>query len=75
MKRKESFGPPPVDAIYPEGGEPLYEEEGSGVRLTAADYAARHGFENTKDVEKAYQEAINGRRTAEPDDSTPGTGI
>lgn len=37
----------PVNIIYPEGGEPLYEDL-AGLRWTAQDYAARHGFESTK---------------------------
>lgn len=38
----------PVSVIYPEGGEPLYELPGSGLRMTAQDFAAAYGYENTK---------------------------
>jgi hypothetical protein len=76
MKRKKSANPPPVGAIFPEGGEPLYEEAGTGLRLTASDYAVKHGFENVKDVEKAYQEAMmHDRRTTESDNDQIGDGI
>ena len=74
IKRKIT-GSPPVGAIYPEGSEALYEEPGTGLRLTASDYAAKHGFENAKDVEKAYQEELNGRRTAKSDDKAPSAGV
>lgn len=37
----------PVSVIYPEGGEPLYEDF-AGVRWTASDFAARYGYENVK---------------------------
>lgn len=54
---------PPVAAIYPEGGPALYEEPGTGLRLTAQDYAAKYGYANETEVE----EALHGRRTSEPD--------
>lgn len=38
----------PISVIYPEGGEPLYEDA-SGLRWTAQDFAARNGFASTKD--------------------------
>jgi len=41
--------PLPVATIYPEGGEPLYEEAGTGIRLTAQDFAANAGYESTKE--------------------------
>lgn len=37
----------PISVIYPEGGEPLYEDL-SGLRLTAKDFAAAYGYETTK---------------------------
>ena len=39
----------PTSIIYPERGEPLYEAPGSGLRLTARDFAAAYGYESTKD--------------------------
>jgi hypothetical protein len=61
----------PVAIIYPEGGEPLYEEEGSGLRLTASDFIARNGEIDisTKKVKKSD------RRTARPDDNPSGASI
>lgn len=60
---------PPVAAIYPEGGPALYEEPGTGIRLTGQDYAAKYGYENEQAVEKAYRKEVDtdGRRTTEPD--------
>ena len=55
---------PPVAAIYPEGGPALYEEPGTGIRLTGQDYAAKYGYSNEKEVE----EALYGRRTTVPDE-------
>ncbi len=50
MKLKIKTNKPlPVATIYPEGGEPLYEEAGTGIRLTASDFAAKAGYENTKE--------------------------
>lgn len=58
----------PIGAIFPEGGDALYEEPGTGIRLTAMDYAVKHGYENASEVEKAYQKEVdNGRRTSIPD--------
>jgi len=37
----------PISVIYPEGGEPLYEDL-AGIRWTASDFAARYGYENEK---------------------------
>jgi hypothetical protein len=37
----------PISVIYPEGGEPLYEDN-SGLRWTAQDFAARYGYETTQ---------------------------
>ena len=76
MKLKIKSKPLPVGVIYPEGGEPLYEEAGTGLRLTASDFAAKHGYENTSEVEKKYiKEVENGRRTATTDDNQDSTGI
>lgn len=44
----------PISVIYPEGGEPLYEDA-SGLRWTAQDFAARYGFESTK----AFLDSLN----------------
>lgn len=38
----------PTNIIYPDCGEPLYEVPGSGLRLTAQDFAAAYGYESTK---------------------------
>jgi hypothetical protein len=65
MRRLKIVRPLPVSIIYPEGGEPLYEEVGTGLRLTASDFAARHGYENTS----KFLEAINDRRTTSTDDN------
>jgi hypothetical protein len=77
--KKANANPLPVGAIFPEGGEPLYEEAGTGIRLTAQDFAAKHGYENASEVIKAYEKSkeveINGRRTTEPNNDAPGTGI
>lgn len=73
--RLKTIRPHPVAAIYPDGGDPLYEEAGTGMRYTAQDFAARHGYANAKEVEKAYQEAINDRRPTEPNDHQDSTGF
>lgn len=69
--KKKGTNPPPVGAIFPEGGEPLYEEAGTGVRLTASDFAATHGYENASEVRTAFEKSkeveTDGRRTTEPD--------
>lgn len=49
----------PIDVIYPDGGEPLYEDPDNGLRFTANDYAASHGFENIEE----FRRALNDRRT------------
>lgn len=59
----------PIKKIQPDGSEPLYEEAGSGLLLTASDFADRNGYRNEREVEEKYQEVLNGRRTAEPDDN------
>ena len=59
----------PIKKIQPTGSEPLYEEADTGLILTATDFAARNGYRNEREVEEKYQEAINGRRTTEPDDN------
>ena len=65
----------PIKKIQPAGSEPLYEEADTGLLLTATDFAARNGYRSEREVEKAYQEAINGGRTTEPDDNQASTGI
>lgn len=47
----------PVDMIQPEGSEPLFEEEGTGLRLTASDFAAKHGYEKASEVFEAYKQS------------------
>ncbi len=47
---------PPVGAIFPEGGEPLFEEPGTGIRLTAQDYAVKHGYGSAAEVLEAYEQ-------------------
>ena len=49
----------PIAVIYPEGGEPLYEDPDNGLRYTATDYATSHGFESIEE----FRRAINDRRT------------
>ncbi len=55
-RRKEM----PLSHIDPIGGERLYEEIGSGVRLTASDYAHKHGFTSTEEFLKAYEDHLRG---------------
>lgn len=45
----------PISVIYPEGGEPLYEDV-SGLRWTAQDFAARYGYESTKAFLESLEE-------------------
>lgn len=45
----------PISVIHPEGGEPLYEDA-SGLRWTAQDFAARHGFASTKEFLDSLKE-------------------
>ena len=45
----------PISVIHPEGGEPLYEDA-SGLRWTAQDFAARHGYATTQDFLKSLEE-------------------
>jgi hypothetical protein len=47
MKRK------PVAVITPEGGPALYEEEETGLRLTASNFAERNGYKDEYEVRKA----------------------
>ena len=65
----------PKRKIQPTGSDPLYEEGDTGLLLTATDFAARNGYRSEREVEEKYQEAINGRRTTEPDDSQISTGV
>ena len=48
----------PISVIYPEGGEPLYEVPGSGVRLTAQDYAAMYGMKTTEFLAALKEESV-----------------
>ena len=64
----------PIRKIQPTGGDPLYEEEATGLLLTATDFAARNGC-TEREVEEKYQEAMNDRRTAEHNIDQVSSGI
>lgn len=53
MKRK------PVGVITPEGGEPMYIEEDTGLWLTANDFTARNDC-----TKEELEDALNDRRPA-----------
>lgn len=45
----------PKSVIYPDGGEPLYEDA-SGLRWTAQDFAAAYGYTSTQDFLDSMKE-------------------
>jgi hypothetical protein len=49
----------PIEKICPDGGEPLYREEGTGFLMTAQDFAAM----NECTIEE-MEEVLNDRRPA-----------
>lgn len=53
----------PIEMMTPEGGEPLYQEEGSGLWLTGPDFALRNECTITE-----IKEALHDGRRASTDD-------
>jgi hypothetical protein len=71
MKVKiKSTLPLPVATLCPEGGEPLYEEVGTGLRLTASDFAAKHGYADVKEFLEALS-GLNVRATLDFKEAKP----
>lgn len=63
----------PISVIYPEGGEPLYEDL-SGLRWTAQDFAAEYGYSSTQDFLKSLEEPeqTKTKRTKKMEDEIDG---
>jgi hypothetical protein len=62
----------PVGVIYPVGGEPLFEEPGTGLRLTASDFAGKYGYEKVSDIKV---EELNDRWTPKHTDKKDSTSL
>lgn len=56
----------PISTIYPEGGEPLYEDF-AGIRWTASDFAARYGYESKKAFLASLEEPVYSYKIKEDD--------
>ena len=62
----------PVGVIYPVNGEPLFEESGTGLRLTASDFAGKYGYENASEVKV---EELNDRWATKHTDKKDSTSL